>query len=41
MDIAKKYAGPAPANEILGRARNDCHSNKTRSPGYAEVQPLG
>lgn len=40
-DIAVKYAVPAPVKNVLQRACYDCHSNRTRYPWYAEVQPLG
>jgi len=40
MDIRKKYAVPDTVNQILERACNDCHSNSTRYPWYAEVQPV-
>jgi hypothetical protein len=32
---------PTDVNTILQRACNDCHSNKTIYPWYAEVQPIG
>ncbi|MEK6782692.1 MAG: heme-binding domain-containing protein [Bacteroidota bacterium] len=40
-DISTKYAVPASLNTILQPACNDCHSNKTTYPWYAEFQPLG
>ncbi len=39
-DISKNYAVPADVHAILVKACNDCHSNKTRYPWYAEVQPV-
>src|SRR5437868_14756471 len=39
-DISKSYAVPADVNTILTKACYDCHSNKTRYPWYAEVQPV-
>ena len=39
-DISKQYAVPADVNTILAKACYDCHSNKTRYPWYAEVQPV-
>jgi hypothetical protein len=38
-DISKKYTIPDEVNDILKVACNDCHSNYTRYPWYAEVQP--
>lgn len=38
-DISKNYAVPANVQTILVKACYDCHSNKTRYPWYAEVQP--
>jgi hypothetical protein len=40
MDIRKKYAVPDSVERILARACNDCHSNSTRYPWYAEIQPV-
>lgn len=40
MDIRKRYAVSSDVNQILERACNDCHSNNTRYPWYAEVQPI-
>ena len=39
-DISKNYAVPANVQTILVKACYDCHSNKTRYPWYAEVQPV-
>ncbi|MBK8145319.1 MAG: heme-binding domain-containing protein [Bacteroidetes bacterium] len=37
--ISKKYRIPEEVNTILEVACNDCHSNKTRYPWYAKMQP--
>jgi Haem-binding domain len=37
--IATKYPMPDSVAAILQVACNDCHTNKTRYPWYAEVQP--
>ncbi len=39
--IATNYTVPLRVNTILQSACNDCHSNKTTYPWYAEVQPMG
>lgn len=39
-DISKSYAVPEDVKTILAKACNDCHSNKTVYPWYAEVQPV-
>lgn len=39
-DLAAKYAVPPPVQALLQRACYDCHSNRTRYPWYAEVQPV-
>jgi len=39
-DISTLYAVPAEVDQILVKACNDCHSNKTVYPWYAEVQPV-
>jgi hypothetical protein len=39
-DIRTKYAVPDSVANILARACNDCHTNNTRYPWYAEVQPV-
>jgi hypothetical protein len=41
QDISTKYHVPLQVNSILQSACNDCHSNKTVYPWYAEIQPLG
>ncbi len=38
--IGKNYAIPADVKTILGKACNDCHSNNTRYPWYAKIQPV-
>jgi hypothetical protein len=38
--IGNKYAVPADVKLILDKACNDCHSNNTRYPWYAKVQPV-
>ena len=38
--IATKYDVPAEVNEILTISCNDCHSNLTTYPWYANVQPV-
>jgi hypothetical protein len=40
MDIRKKFPVSDSVDRILARACNDCHSNTTRYPWYAEVQPV-
>jgi len=39
-DIRTQYHVPENINVILDKACNDCHSNKTRYPWYANVQPV-
>ncbi len=39
-DISTLYAVPAEVDQILVKACNDCHSNQTVYPWYAEIQPL-
>ena len=38
--IGNNYAIPADVKSILGKACNDCHSNNTRYPWYAKIQPV-
>jgi hypothetical protein len=38
--IHKKFALPADVKTTLDAACNDCHSNKTVYPWYAEIQPV-
>ncbi|GGD50754.1 heme-binding domain-containing protein [Muriicola marianensis] len=40
-DITTKYEVPKEVEEILRVSCNDCHSNKTEYPWYAEIQPVG
>jgi hypothetical protein len=40
-DIAAKHPVPANVAALLKRACYDCHSNNTKYPWYAEVQPAG
>src|ERR1700733_12201856 len=39
-DISKSYIVPPDVKIILAKACNDCHSNNTRYPWYAEIQPV-
>ncbi len=39
-DISKSYVVPENVKVILAKACNDCHSNRTRYPWYAEIQPV-
>jgi hypothetical protein len=39
-DISTVYAVPDNVKAILAKACNDCHSNNTVYPWYAEVQPV-
>lgn len=39
-DISISYAVPEDVKVILAKACNDCHSNSTKYPWYAEVQPV-
>ena len=39
-DISKVYNVPGDVSDILKKACNDCHSNNTRYPWYAEIQPV-
>lgn len=40
-DMGRKYAVPADVQRLLVAACYDCHSNRTRYPWYAGVQPVG
>lgn len=40
-DITSSYAVPANVQFVLSKACYDCHSNNTRYPWYADVQPAG
>ncbi|MGI9552917.1 MAG: heme-binding domain-containing protein [Aurantibacter sp.] len=39
-DISTKYEVPIEVHQILKVSCNDCHSNKTEYPWYANVQPV-
>jgi len=39
-DISTKYPVPDSVHQILKVACNDCHTNNTRYPWYAEIQPV-
>lgn len=38
-DISVSYPVPTEVKTILAKACNDCHSNKTEYPWYANIQP--
>ncbi len=38
--IHKKFPTPSHITTILQKACNDCHSNNTKYPSYASVQPI-
>src|SRR6185503_5985147 len=38
--IGNNFAIPADVKTILVKACNDCHSNNTRYPWYAKIQPV-
>ncbi len=40
-DLVKVYPPPPEVQRILETACYDCHSNQTRYPWYAQVQPVG
>jgi hypothetical protein len=40
-DISVIYAEPEEVKAILEKSCNDCHSNKTAYPWYAQIQPVG
>jgi hypothetical protein len=40
-DITAHYAVPNDVQVVLQRACNDCHSNNTTYPWYANIQPFG
>ena len=39
-DVSTKYKVPEEVSHILRVACNDCHSNKTNYPWYAQIQPV-
>ena len=41
QDVFSRYAAPPEVRRVFERACYDCHSNETRYPWYAEVQPGG
>jgi hypothetical protein len=40
-DLAALYPPPPAVKQLLESACYDCHSNRTRYPWYAQVQPVG
>jgi hypothetical protein len=40
-DFLEKFSAPADVRQMFAAACYDCHSNNTRYPWYANVQPLG
>lgn len=40
-DISQVYTVPADVQRILVQSCYDCHSNNTRYPWYAQIQPVG
>ena len=40
-DLAGLHPPPAAVKAVLERACYDCHSNHTRYPWYADIQPVG
>ncbi len=39
-DVSKNFKVPAEVQQVLKVACNDCHTNNTEYPWYAEVQPV-
>jgi hypothetical protein len=39
-DISNRYAVPDSVKAILSKACDDCHSNETQYPWYANIQPV-
>ena len=39
-DISTKYEVPTEVNHLMQVSCNDCHSNQTEYPWYANVQPV-
>lgn len=39
-DVSTKYKIPEEVSHILRVACNDCHTNKTNYPWYAQIQPV-
>jgi len=40
-DLVVRYSPPAEVGRLLQISCYDCHSNHTRYPWYAEIQPVG
>ena len=40
-DLADHYPTPPAVQQLLSVACYDCHSNTTRYPWYADIQPVG
>jgi hypothetical protein len=40
-DLSRLYSVPPEIKSILEKSCYDCHSNRTRYPWYAEIQPVG
>ena len=40
-DITSRFAVPPDVQTVLANTCYDCHSNRTRYPWYASVQPVG
>ena len=40
-DISTEYTVPDSIKNIMAVACNDCHTNNTRYPWYANIQPVG
>lgn len=40
-DISKAYQVPVEVKAVLEKSCYDCHSNNTRYPWYANLQPIG
>ena len=38
--IGNNFTIPADVKAIMAKACNDCHSNNTRYPWYAKIQPV-
>jgi hypothetical protein len=41
LDVLALHPAPAETKTVLKAACYDCHSNNTRYPWYAEIQPFG
>ncbi len=41
QDLTAKIPVPADVQRVFAKACYDCHSDQTRYPWYAEVQPVG